>query len=74
MLVCCGACLIHQHGGEFSLKEARFHLFDDYPIKYEAEHLPPLIVADLNGDGRSEILIATHDAKIQVKDVLMQEV
>lgn len=40
---------------------------DDYPIKYEAERLPPPIVADLNGDGKSEVLVATHDAKIQVK-------
>ncbi|XP_077225920.1 FG-GAP repeat-containing protein [Tasmannia lanceolata] len=55
-----------QHGGDFSFKEAWFHLSDDYPIKYEAERLPPPIVADLNGDGRSEILVATHDAKIQV--------
>lgn len=42
------------------------HLSDEYPIKYEAERLPPPIVADLNGDGKKEILVATHDAKIQV--------
>lgn len=40
---------------------------DDYPIKYEAERLPPPIVADLNGDGKTEVLVATHDATIQVK-------
>lgn len=39
---------------------------DEYPIKYEAERLPPPIVADLNGDGKKEVLVATHDAKIQV--------
>ncbi|KAI3861594.1 hypothetical protein MKW98_000546 [Papaver atlanticum] len=55
-----------QHEGDFSFKEAWFHLSDDYPIKYEAERLPPPIVADLNGDGRSEVFVATHDAKIQV--------
>lgn len=55
-----------QHEGDFSFKEAWFHLLDDHPIKYEAERLPPPIVADLNGDGRSEVLVATHDAKIQV--------
>ncbi|PIA55940.1 hypothetical protein AQUCO_00700332v1 [Aquilegia coerulea] len=55
-----------QHEGDFSFKEAWVHLSDDYPIKYEGERLPPPIVADLNGDGRSEILVATHDAKIQV--------
>lgn len=42
------------------------HLTDEYPIKYEAERLPPPVVADLNGDGKKEVLVATHDAKIQV--------
>nr|GMD56479.1 uncharacterized protein LOC109172727 [Ipomoea batatas] len=55
-----------QHEGDFSFREAWFHLSDEYPIKYEAERLPPPIVADLNGDGRKEVLVATHDAKIQV--------
>lgn len=55
-----------QHGGDFSFKEAWYHLSDDNPIKYEEERLPPPIVTDLNGDGKSEILVATHDAKIQV--------
>ncbi|CAK9157078.1 unnamed protein product [Ilex paraguariensis] len=55
-----------QHQGDFSFKEAWFHLSDEYPIKYEAERLPPPIVADLNGDGKKEVLVATHDAKIQV--------
>ncbi|KAL5080222.1 hypothetical protein RYX36_008643, partial [Vicia faba] len=39
---------------------------DEYPIKYEAERLPPPLVVDLNGDGKKEVLVATHDAKIQV--------
>lgn len=55
-----------QHEGDFSFREAWFHLSDEYPIKYEAERLPPPIVADLNGDGKKEVLVATHDAKIQV--------
>ncbi|KAL0904280.1 hypothetical protein M5K25_026367 [Dendrobium thyrsiflorum] len=55
-----------QHEGDLSFKEAWFHLTDEYPIKYEAERLPPPIVADLNGDGKCEVLVATHDAKIQV--------
>ncbi|MBA0832402.1 hypothetical protein Goarm_016795 [Gossypium armourianum] len=55
-----------QHEGDFSFKEAWFHLSDEYPIKYEAERLPPPLVADLNGDGKTEILVATHDAKIQL--------
>ncbi|PKA53478.1 hypothetical protein AXF42_Ash020901 [Apostasia shenzhenica] len=64
-----GDCLCfisRQHEGDFSFKEAWFHLTDEYPIKYEAERLPPPLVADLNGDGKSEVLVATHDAKIQV--------
>ncbi|OMO56951.1 hypothetical protein CCACVL1_26096 [Corchorus capsularis] len=55
-----------KHEGDFSFREAWFHLSDEYPIKYEAERLPPPLVADLNGDGKKEILVATHDAKIQV--------
>lgn len=55
-----------QHEGDFSFREAWFHLSEEYPIKYEAERLPPPLVADLNGDGKKEILVATHDAKIQV--------
>lgn len=42
------------------------HLSDEYPIKFEGERLPPPIVADLNGDGKREVFVATHDAKIQV--------
>lgn len=42
------------------------HLTDEYPIKYEGDRLPPPVVADLNGDGKKEVLVATHDAKIQV--------
>ncbi|GMP27275.1 hypothetical protein CsSME_00003341 [Camellia sinensis var. sinensis] len=55
-----------QHEGDFSFREAWFHLSEEYPIKFEAERLPPPIVADLNGDGKKEIFVATHDAKIQV--------
>lgn len=55
-----------QHEGDFSFREAWFHLSDEYPIKYEGERLPPPVVTDLNGDGKKEVLVATHDAKIQV--------
>eukprot|EP00252_Welwitschia_mirabilis_P007876 TRINITY_DN19585_c0_g1_i1.p1 TRINITY_DN19585_c0_g1~~TRINITY_DN19585_c0_g1_i1.p1 ORF type:complete len:697 (+),score=126.02 TRINITY_DN19585_c0_g1_i1:313-2403(+) len=55
-----------QHEGDFSFREAWMHLTDDFPFKHEADKLPPPIIADLNGDGRSEILVATHDAKILV--------
>nr|ATG70691.1 FG-GAP repeat-containing protein [Hesperocyparis arizonica]ATG70692.1 FG-GAP repeat-containing protein [Hesperocyparis bakeri] len=55
-----------QNEGDFSFREAWFHLTEEYPFKNEAEHLPSPLITDLNGDGRSEILVATHDAKIQV--------
>ncbi|KAL3844707.1 hypothetical protein ACJIZ3_002110 [Penstemon smallii] len=61
-----------QHEGDISFKEAWFHLFDEYPIKYEADRLPPPIVADLNGDGKREVLVATQDAKIQVLEPYMR--
>lgn len=57
---------MYQHEGDFSFKEAWFHLSEEYPIRYEAERLPPPVVTDLNGDGKKEVLVATHDAKIQV--------
>lgn len=56
-----------QHEGDFAFKEAWFHLYDDYPVKHESDRLPPPLVADLNGDGKKEVLVATNDAKIQVK-------
>ncbi|CAK9320713.1 unnamed protein product [Citrullus colocynthis] len=55
-----------QHEGDFSFREAWMHLTDEYPIKYEGDRLPPPVVADLNGDGKKEVLVATHDAKILV--------
>jgi hypothetical protein len=55
------------HEGDFSFRESWYHLADeDFPIKYEADRLPPPLVADLNGDGKPEVLLPTHDAKIQV--------
>lgn len=56
-----------QNEGRFSFREAWFHFVDDsYPFKHEVERLPPPLVTDLNGDGHKEVLVATHDAEIQV--------
>lgn len=67
LMLCAFAILFSlQHEGDFSFREAWFHLSEEYPIKYDAERLPPPVVADLNGDGKKEVLVATHDAKIQV--------
>ena len=40
------------------------HLTDEYLIKFEGVRLLPSILADLNGNGKREVLIATHEAKI----------
>lgn len=68
LLLCAFAIFFSlQNKGNFSFKEAWFHLLDDsYPFKHEVDRLPPPLVTDLNGDGRKEVLVATHDAEIQV--------
>eukprot|EP00246_Nothoceros_aenigmaticus_P000321 TRINITY_DN10472_c0_g1_i1.p1 TRINITY_DN10472_c0_g1~~TRINITY_DN10472_c0_g1_i1.p1 ORF type:complete len:704 (+),score=140.10 TRINITY_DN10472_c0_g1_i1:97-2208(+) len=56
-----------QNEGSFSFREAWFYpRFDDTPVKHEAERLPPPLVADLNADGRSEIIVATADATLKI--------
>lgn len=56
-----------QNEGNFSFREGWFHVLDDsYPFRHEVERLPPPLVTDLNGDGHKEVLVATHDAEIQV--------
>ncbi|MCO5587869.1 hypothetical protein L7F22_041821 [Adiantum nelumboides] len=56
-----------QNEGNVSFKEGWFHFLDDSnPFKHEADRLPPPLVTDLNGDGRKEVLVATHDAEIEV--------
>ncbi|KAJ7513865.1 hypothetical protein O6H91_23G017300 [Diphasiastrum complanatum] len=60
-----------QNEGNFSFKEGWFHYLEEsYPLKHEGERLPPPIVTDLNGDGQNEVIVATHDAKLQVLDPL----
>eukprot|EP00879_Flechtneria_rotunda_P012428 GHRR01012978.1.p1 GENE.GHRR01012978.1~~GHRR01012978.1.p1 ORF type:complete len:348 (+),score=131.18 GHRR01012978.1:48-1091(+) len=60
-----------QHEGNFSYRKAWYHLTLQESDKLEAlqdklEDLPPPIVADLNGDGHLEVIIATHDYKLQL--------
>ncbi|KAI5078865.1 hypothetical protein GOP47_0006536 [Adiantum capillus-veneris] len=56
-----------QNEGNVSFKEGWFHFLDESnPFKHEADRLPPPLVTDLNGDGRKEVLVATHDAEIEV--------
>eukprot|EP00850_Spirogloea_muscicola_P006588 SM000031S11597 [mRNA] locus=s31:543741:544455:- [translate_table: standard] len=54
-----------QHEGTFSFREAWYHPNDGATPITHSERLPAPIVADLNGDGRSEVLIATHAATIE---------
>jgi hypothetical protein len=42
------------------------HLEHDQALLESTDVLPPPVAADLNGDGRMEVITATHDAKLQV--------
>jgi hypothetical protein len=54
-----------RHEGDFSFRESWYHLIDeDFPIKYEANRLPPPLVTDLSSDVKPEVLLSSHDAKI----------
>lgn len=56
-----------QQEGTFNFRKAwYFPIKDDAGVLQTAHPLPPPIAADLNGDGSSEIIIATHDCKIQL--------
>ena len=54
------------HEGDFSFRESWYHLTaEDFPLKSEADRLPPPLVADLNGNARREVLLPTHHPKMQ---------
>ncbi|BDA41145.1 hypothetical protein COCOBI_01-8000 [Coccomyxa sp. Obi] len=56
-----------QHEGAFSFRRAWYHHLDhDQSLLESTDVLPPPVAADLNGDGRMEVITATHDAKLQV--------
>ena len=52
----------------------RYHRLErDASLLENTDVLPPPIAADLNGDGRMEIITATHDAHLHVrKDCAIQ--
>lgn len=56
-----------QNEGSLSFREAWVHYKESSPLKHEAERLPPPVVADLNGDGHVEVIVALED-KLQVID------
>jgi hypothetical protein len=50
----------------------RYHHIDHDPdLLGSTDMLPPPIAADLNGDGRVEVITATHDARLQVQNSLI---
>ena len=63
-----------QHEGSFSFREAWVHHAEDggTPLQHASERLPPPIVVDLNGDGQSEVVVATRDARLQVGEDRIQ--
>ncbi|KAG0605780.1 hypothetical protein M758_9G087200 [Ceratodon purpureus] len=56
-----------QNEGSLSFRQSWAHYKDSSPIKHEAERLPLPVVADLNGDGHVEVVVALED-KLQVID------
>ncbi|KAK9806239.1 hypothetical protein WJX72_006852 [[Myrmecia] bisecta] len=56
-----------QHEGAFSFRKAWYHHLDeDIALLGDTHVIPPPVVADLNGDGQTEIILATHTGKVQV--------
>lgn len=60
---------VEQNEGSLSFREAWVHYEDNSVLKHEAERLPPPVVADLNGDGHVEVIIALED-KLQVNSLI----
>ena len=56
---------VEQNEGSLSFRQAWVHYKDTSPIKHEGERLPLPVVADLNGDGHVEVVVALED-KLQV--------
>ena len=70
VLLCVLVWFVEQNEGSLSFRQAWVHYSDTSPIKHEAERLPPPVVADLNGDGRNEVVVALVD-KLQVTLLLL---
>eukprot|EP00891_Asterochloris_glomerata_P007069 jgi/Astpho2/7069/e_gw1.00107.25.1_t len=66
MLAMAGIYLSIQHEGAFNFRKAWCAMLGDLP----ASNLPQTVMlplqADLNGDGRSEVIVASHTGKVQV--------
>jgi hypothetical protein len=71
LLSVCALYLSLQHEGVYQFKKAWYHSFEDHePAAHELEEhwhpVPPPIVADLNGDGKPELVTATPSGRIQI--------
>mmetsp|Transcript_9037 Transcript_9037/g.25956 ORF Transcript_9037/g.25956 Transcript_9037/m.25956 type:complete len:704 (-) Transcript_9037:142-2253(-) len=53
-----------QQEGTFNFRKAWYYEMDTSSVQLSDGILPPPVAADLNGDGSTEVLIATHDCKI----------
>eukprot|EP00238_Polyblepharides_amylifera_P006621 CAMPEP_0196591354 /NCGR_PEP_ID=MMETSP1081-20130531/69302_1 /TAXON_ID=36882 /ORGANISM="Pyramimonas amylifera, Strain CCMP720" /LENGTH=702 /DNA_ID=CAMNT_0041914685 /DNA_START=132 /DNA_END=2240 /DNA_ORIENTATION=+ len=56
-----------QQEGSFTFHPGWVHMSEaELGQVLDAEHLPPPVPADLNGDGKREVIVATSDTKLQV--------
>lgn len=71
LLSVCALYLSLQHEGAYQFKKAWYHSFSDHePALHELEEhpqpLPPPLVADLNGDGKPEVVVVTPTGRVQL--------
>eukprot|EP00887_Chlorella_sp_A99_P007059 scaffold2.g7059.t1 len=68
LLSICAVYLSLQHESPFTFKKAWYHLFVEQEglLQEKQPTLPPPLVADLNGDGKPEVLTATPDGKLRI--------
>jgi hypothetical protein len=62
-------CLVMGSDGLWAL--AGHHLEHDPALQEHKDVLPPPVAADLNGDGRVEVITAMHDARLHVRSALV---
>lgn len=67
LLALCALYISLQSEGPFAFKKAWYHPFEHHDWLLVSEHPTPRpVVADLNGDGKPEVLAATPDGRLQL--------